>query len=69
MCWITHFCAPGRFDRQVVVNRPDRAGRETILRIHVRTVPLAPVVRLGTIAAATVGMVGADLANVAMKPP
>lgn len=54
---------PGRFDRQVVVDRPDRTGREAILRVHVRDVPLAPDVRLGIIAASTVGMVGADLAN------
>ena len=54
---------PGRFDRQVVVDRPDRAGREAILRVHVRKVPLAPDVKLEVIAASTVGMVGADLAN------
>ncbi len=54
---------PGRFDRQVVVDRPDRAGREAILRVHVRNVPLAPDVKLDVIAASTVGMVGSDLAN------
>jgi cell division protease FtsH len=54
---------PGRFDRQIVVDRPDRAGREAILRVHVRLVPLAPDVKLNVIAASTVGMVGADLAN------
>ncbi|HEV2580341.1 MAG TPA: ATP-dependent zinc metalloprotease FtsH [Ktedonobacteraceae bacterium] len=54
---------PGRFDRQVVVDRPDRLGREAILRVHVRGVPLAPDVKLDVIAASTVGMVGADLAN------
>ena len=54
---------PGRFDRQVVVDRPDRAGREAILRVHARAVPLAPDVKLDVIAASTVGMVGADLAN------
>ncbi len=54
---------PGRFDRQIVVDRPDRAGREAILRVHVRKVPLAPDVKLDVIAASTVGMVGADLAN------
>jgi cell division protease FtsH len=54
---------PGRFDRQVVVDRPDRAGREAILRVHVHGVPLAPDVKLEVIAASTVGMVGADLAN------
>ena len=54
---------PGRFDRQVVVNRPDRTGREAILRVHARDVPLAPDVDLGAIARETPGMVGADLAN------
>lgn len=54
---------PGRFDRRVVVDRPDRAGRVAILRVHVRDVPLAPDVKLGIVAASTVGMVGADLAN------
>jgi cell division protease FtsH len=56
---------PGRFDRRVVVSPPDRAGREAILRVHTRSVPLAPNVDLGAIAASTPGMVGADLANVA----
>jgi cell division protease FtsH len=56
---------PGRFDRRVVVSPPDRAGREAILRVHTRSVPLAPDVDLGSIAASTPGMVGADLANVA----
>jgi cell division protease FtsH len=54
---------PGRFDRQVVMDRPDRAGRLAILRVHARGVPLAPDVKLEVIAASTVGMVGADLAN------
>jgi cell division protease FtsH len=54
---------PGRFDRRVSVQPPDRAGREAILRVHTRSVPLAPEVNLGEIAAATPGMVGADLAN------
>jgi cell division protease FtsH len=54
---------PGRFDRQVVVDSPDRVGREAILRVHAREVPLAPDVKLEVIAASTVGMVGADLAN------
>jgi cell division protease FtsH len=54
---------PGRFDRRVSVQPPDRAGREAILRVHTRSVPLAPEVKLGGIAAATPGMVGADLAN------
>ncbi len=55
---------PGRFDRRVVVSPPDRAGREAILRIHTRKVPLAPDVDLGDIAGATAGFVGADLRNV-----
>ncbi len=54
---------PGRFDRRVAVQPPDRAGREKILEVHARHVPLAPDVELGRIAAATPGMVGADLAN------
>ena len=54
---------PGRFDRRVAVQAPDRAGREQILRVHTRGKPLAPDVDLGRIAAATPGMVGADLAN------
>jgi cell division protease FtsH len=54
---------PGRFDRRVSVQPPDRAGREAILRVHTRSVPLAPEVELGAVAAATPGMVGADLAN------
>jgi cell division protease FtsH len=56
---------PGRFDRRVVVVPPDRAGREAILHVHTRSVPLDTDVDLGAIAAATPGMVGADLANVA----
>src|SRR5436190_20503088 len=54
---------PGRFDRRVAVQPPDRAGREAILRVHVRGVPLGPDVDLSRIAATTPGMVGADLAN------
>jgi cell division protease FtsH len=54
---------PGRFDRRVSVQPPDRAGREAILRVHTRGMPLAPAVDLGRIAATTPGMVGADLAN------
>ena len=56
---------PGRFDRRVAVQPPDRAGREAILRVHTRGVPLGPDVDLGRIAATTPGMVGADLANLA----
>jgi cell division protease FtsH len=55
---------PGRFDRRVSVQPPDRAGREAILRVHTRSVPLAADVDLGALASATPGMVGADLANV-----
>jgi cell division protease FtsH len=54
---------PGRFDRRVTVQPPDRAGREKILEVHTRGVPLAHDVDLGRIAASTPGMVGADLAN------
>jgi cell division protease FtsH len=55
----------GRFDRRVSVGAPDRPGREAILRVHTRGVPLAPDVDLGAIAAATPGMVGADLRTLA----
>ena len=54
---------PGRFDRRVTVDRPDWNGRLAILKIHAREVPLGPDVDLVTIARSTVGMVGADLAN------
>src|SRR6266581_2520054 len=54
---------PGRFDRRVTVDRPDWNGRLAILKIHTRNVPLADDVDLITIARATPGMVGADLAN------
>ena len=54
---------PGRFDRRVAVQPPDRDGREAILRVHTRSVPLAPDVDLARVAATTPGMVGADLAN------
>jgi cell division protease FtsH len=56
---------PGRFDRRVSIQAPDSKGREQILRVHTRGVPLAPDVDLSGIAATTVGMVGADLANLA----
>jgi cell division protease FtsH len=55
---------PGRFDRQVVVDLPDVKGREAILRVHARKLPLAEDVDLGIIAKGTPGMSGADLANV-----
>jgi cell division protease FtsH len=54
----------GRFDRRILVDRPDVRGREAILQVHVRKVPLAPSVDLRTLAQRTPGMVGADLANV-----
>ena len=54
---------PGRFDRQIVVPNPDVVGREKILRVHVRKVPLAPDVDLRTIARGTPGFSGADLMN------
>jgi cell division protease FtsH len=54
----------GRFDRQVLVDRPDVRGREAILRVHARHVQLAPEVDLAVVARRTPGMVGADLANV-----
>jgi cell division protease FtsH len=55
---------PGRFDRQVVVPRPDVVGRERILKVHSRKVPLAPDVDLRVIARGTPGFSGADLANI-----
>jgi cell division protease FtsH len=56
---------PGRFDRQVTVNLPDRAGRESILRIHTRDKPLSNDVDLTELSKATIGFSGADLANLA----
>ena len=54
---------PGRFDRQVLVDRPDKIGREAILQVHARSVKLAEDVNLGAIAIRTPGFAGADLAN------
>jgi cell division protease FtsH len=54
---------PGRFDREVIVDPPDRKGREAILKIHSRNIPLAQEVDLGDLARMTPGMSGADLAN------
>jgi cell division protease FtsH len=54
---------PGRFDRRVVVQRPDRTGRAAILKVHTKNVPLAPDVFLDRIAAETPGLVGAELRN------
>jgi cell division protease FtsH len=56
---------PGRFDRRVTVQSPDAKGRELILRVHTRSVPLADDVDLARLAQSTPGMVGADLANLA----
>src|SRR5438132_8853939 len=55
---------PGRFDRQVVVDRPDLRGREAILKVHARSVALDPTVDLKVLASRTPGFTGADLANV-----
>jgi cell division protease FtsH len=54
---------PGRFDRQIVVDRPDRVGRKKILEVHTKGKPLAPEIELDTLAAGTPGFTGADLAN------
>jgi len=54
---------PGRFDRQIVVDRPDRSGRRQILEVHAKGKPLAPEIELDTLAAGTPGFTGADLAN------
>ena len=56
---------PGRFDRRVTVQPPDRVGRRKILEVHTRSIPLADDVDLDALAATTPGMVGADLANLA----
>ena len=55
---------PGRFDRQIVVDMPDVRGREGILRVHMRNVPVAPDVEVKVIAQGTPGLSGADLANI-----
>ncbi|MEJ2070794.1 MAG: ATP-dependent zinc metalloprotease FtsH [Syntrophobacterales bacterium] len=55
---------PGRFDRQILVDRPSLPGREDILKVHAREVKLDPDVNLRTLAARTPGMVGSDLANI-----
>src|SRR5207245_7527225 len=54
---------PGRFDRQVVVDRPDVRGREGILKVHTRNIPLDDDVKLDVLAKGTPGLAGADLAN------
>jgi cell division protease FtsH len=55
---------PGRFDRQIVVDRPDRKGRQQVLEVHAKGKPLAREIDLDVLAAATPGFTGADLANV-----
>jgi cell division protease FtsH len=55
---------PGRFDRQVLVDKPDARGREAILRLHTRHVKMSPAVDVKVVAARTAGFAGADLANV-----
>ena len=59
---------PGRFDRRVVVNLPDKTGREAILKVHTRRVPLASDVSLSELAAITPGLSGADLKNLVNGP-
>jgi cell division protease FtsH len=59
----TALLRPGRFDRRIMVQHPDRAGRAAILKVHTRNVPLAPDVSLDHLAAETPGLVGADLRN------
>jgi cell division protease FtsH len=54
---------PGRFDRRVIVHLPDKTGREAILKVHTRRVPLAPDTDLGEVASTTPGLSGADLRN------
>jgi cell division protease FtsH len=61
----TALLRPGRFDRRIAVQPPDRLGRRLILEVHTRGMPLAPDVDLDRLAATTPGMVGADLANLA----
>src|SRR5690606_22381487 len=56
---------PGRFDRRVIVNLPDKNGRKAILEVHTRNVPLAKDVSLAELAASTPGFSGADLKNLA----
>src|SRR5258708_31257652 len=55
---------PGRFDRQIVVDMPDLKGREQVLRVHTRKIPLASNVNLEPIARGTPGLAGAELANI-----
>ena len=62
-CSIRPSCDRGRFDRRIIVSRPDIRGREGILGVHTKNVPLAADVDLQILAAGTPGLVGADLAN------
>lgn len=59
----TALLRPGRFDRQIVVDRPDIKGRQEILKVHVKGKPISPEVELGVIARRTPGFTGADLSN------
>src|SRR3546814_6787058 len=66
--WSSDVCSsdllwPGRFDRQIVVDRPDLEGRKAILEVHAKGKPLEPNVRLDVLARRTPGFTGADLAN------
>jgi cell division protease FtsH len=63
MSWPPALLRPGRFDRRSAISAPDRAGRRQILAVHARSVPPAASEDLDALAAATPGMVGADLAN------
>src|SRR4030067_1026717 len=54
---------PGRFDRRVILDRPDMRGREHILRVHIKGKPIDPEVKLDRVAKVTPGFVGADLEN------
>ena len=63
MYWIPALLRPGRFDRQVVVDLPDLRGREQILKVHMRKVPISKDVEPLVIARGTPGFSGADLAN------
>ena len=60
---IRHCLRPGRFDRQITVPNPDIVGREMILKVHAKKVPLAPNVDLKVVARGTPGFSGADLMN------
>ena len=61
--WIQRLLRPGRFDRQITVDRPDVKGREAVLKVHARNKPLNKDVKLSTIAKRTTGFTGADLEN------